>query len=591
MLRVWGGGVYEPRAFYDACDDFGIVLYHDLMFTWGSVDASINVTGTNSSASVRAELNHQLKRLSHHPSIVMWSACNECGGGGGSYDSIVMPIVAGVDRSRPIWPSSPSAGWAGGVDRLTARPNGKRLVHASDWGKQPDPPSRPRRYPFTLESHGPYSGMLNPYSAGGAQMPYVNASMLPQQGRTPSEACNVIKCPDGGCTNTQVCSWYASPDDHVGPGFVGWFRSEFGANAWSSFESMAAQLPSDAWSMSSSASSHRNWNVSNVINTYFGDKAVAVGMRQSGAAAFQRQLYQSMVSQLLFMKVAVEAWRSTNVFGTIFWMYNEVWPTGGWGSIEYGPADAPGQVAGGRWKPLQYGLKNSIFADRMAGCTANGSCFVANSVPFAFAGAVTVRLINVLTGTSTPMVSTAVHLPPGPGTTLHWFCAGGGAGGVAGQTLPPCMPWSGTHAWKSAGCSASGDNCALVIKVLNDAAADRAGSAPATAASVSFVPFQPPKAMRLPKAAVAAKVTKQSTVLSGNGSAVRGSSVPIILSTNATALYVVLTTKAAGRFGDNAFLLEAGSDLAVDFIPWETPVDMQLLESSLRVEHLADNVM
>jgi hypothetical protein len=31
--------------------------------------------------------------------------------------------------------------------------------------------------------------------------------------------------------------------------------------------------------------------------------------------------------------------------------YNEIWPTGGWGSIEYGSA-VPGQVEGGRWKPL-----------------------------------------------------------------------------------------------------------------------------------------------------------------------------------------------------------------------------------------------
>ena len=32
-LRIWGGGTYMPRAFYDACDEFGILLYHDLQFT------------------------------------------------------------------------------------------------------------------------------------------------------------------------------------------------------------------------------------------------------------------------------------------------------------------------------------------------------------------------------------------------------------------------------------------------------------------------------------------------------------------------------------------------------------------------------
>jgi hypothetical protein len=31
-VRVWGGGIYPPRAFYDACDDFGVLLYHDMMY-------------------------------------------------------------------------------------------------------------------------------------------------------------------------------------------------------------------------------------------------------------------------------------------------------------------------------------------------------------------------------------------------------------------------------------------------------------------------------------------------------------------------------------------------------------------------------
>jgi hypothetical protein len=40
-------------------------------------------------------------------------------------------------------------------------------------------------------------------------------------------------------------------------------------------------------------------------------------------AAFKRQLYQSQIAQALVIKTEVEAWRSTNNFGTLFWMYNE----------------------------------------------------------------------------------------------------------------------------------------------------------------------------------------------------------------------------------------------------------------------------
>ena len=29
MLRTSGGGIYEDPAFYDACDELGIVVWHD----------------------------------------------------------------------------------------------------------------------------------------------------------------------------------------------------------------------------------------------------------------------------------------------------------------------------------------------------------------------------------------------------------------------------------------------------------------------------------------------------------------------------------------------------------------------------------
>ena len=145
---------------------------------------------------------------------------------------------------------------------------------------------------------------------------------------------------------------------NLGAGEEGWYRSEFGCVAWSSFESMTAEMPSSEWSMLSAGAKNRNWNPSNVIGTFFGE-AAAAAMVESGEVAFKRQLYQSMVGQALFLKTEIEAWRSQNVWGTTFWMYNEVsslailqllvtskslrdscdnqiWPTGGWGSIEYG---------------------------------------------------------------------------------------------------------------------------------------------------------------------------------------------------------------------------------------------------------------
>ena len=33
FLRVWGGGVFLPEAFYEAADKYGVLLFHDMMFT------------------------------------------------------------------------------------------------------------------------------------------------------------------------------------------------------------------------------------------------------------------------------------------------------------------------------------------------------------------------------------------------------------------------------------------------------------------------------------------------------------------------------------------------------------------------------
>ncbi|KAK6221765.1 glycosyl hydrolase family 2 [Colletotrichum tabaci] len=72
MLRVWGGGVYEADALMDACDELGVMVWHDFCFACGSYPAYPSFL-----ASVEQEARQNLRRLRGHPSIVIWAGNNE----------------------------------------------------------------------------------------------------------------------------------------------------------------------------------------------------------------------------------------------------------------------------------------------------------------------------------------------------------------------------------------------------------------------------------------------------------------------------------------------------------------------------------
>lgn len=73
MVRVWGGGIYEPDEFYEFCDEHGILVWQDFMMACGTYPQDEWFQ-----KEFRIEVDQVVKRLRNHPCIALWSGDNEC---------------------------------------------------------------------------------------------------------------------------------------------------------------------------------------------------------------------------------------------------------------------------------------------------------------------------------------------------------------------------------------------------------------------------------------------------------------------------------------------------------------------------------
>ena len=120
MLRVWGGGYYEDEAFFDACDRYGILVWHDFMYACAAYPFDEPAFLENA----RLEATDAIRRLRHRASLALWCGNNEIEMMWGMFkrdksltaacDSFfyhqLPEWVAELDPDRPYWPSSPSSG-------------------------------------------------------------------------------------------------------------------------------------------------------------------------------------------------------------------------------------------------------------------------------------------------------------------------------------------------------------------------------------------------------------------------------------------------------------------------------------------------
>ncbi|AWB48214.1 beta-mannosidase [Gemmobacter aquarius] len=122
MIRVWGGGRYEPDWFYDLCDEMGLMVWQDFMFACHLYPSTPEFL-----AEVDAEVRDVVARINHHACIALWCGDNELVGALGwfeasrkdrdrylvSYDRLNRTVEAALKAVLPDaawWPSSPSAG-------------------------------------------------------------------------------------------------------------------------------------------------------------------------------------------------------------------------------------------------------------------------------------------------------------------------------------------------------------------------------------------------------------------------------------------------------------------------------------------------
>ena len=205
-------------------------------------------------------------------------------------------------------------------------------------------------------------------------------------------------------------------------------------------------------------------------------------------------------------------------------------------------------------------MRRFLYNDRLIAAASDGRLLVKNDDAFAPLNAsARVALLHLASGAVTPLSASPVALPVGAGAAASLCVDPAGA----------CADWPALL--PAAGCAAGGGDC-LALLELRDAASG-------ALLAENWALLASPASTSFPSAAAVA-------LAAAVGEPDAAGEVPITLSCQATAIFVTLTTLAQGRFSDNAIIIPGPGNATVNFVPWG-PLNLALLKSSLRVEHVA----
>ena len=122
-IRVWGGGYYPDDWFFDLCDELGLIVWQDFMFSCAVYDLNEEFE-----KNIIEEVTQNIRRIRHHACLGLWCGNNEMemfvkqGTWVSSpkqtadyikmYEYIFPKLVQKLSPDVFYWPASPSSGGA-----------------------------------------------------------------------------------------------------------------------------------------------------------------------------------------------------------------------------------------------------------------------------------------------------------------------------------------------------------------------------------------------------------------------------------------------------------------------------------------------
>jgi beta-mannosidase len=280
MIRVWGGGYYEKDWFYDICDELGLLVWQDFMFS-----CSLYPSTSEFLKLVQEEAEYQLERLHHHACIALWCGDNELLGALTwfeesrknrdrylvSYDRLNRTLEDVVNKSN---------------DKAMRSPESQSAIW---WPSSPSPGV----LDFGDTWHDDSKGDMHFWSV-----------------------------------------WHEGKDfEHyydVRPRFC----SEFGFQSFPSLRLIKEFSTSEEdLNISSAVMEHHQRNKG-------GNARIAETMFRNFRFPmdFGNFVYLSQIQHGLAMRMAVEYWRSLkpHCMGTLYWQLNDTWPVASWSGLDHG---------------------------------------------------------------------------------------------------------------------------------------------------------------------------------------------------------------------------------------------------------------